>query len=85
MTDTSIYGLVNKFAQAARDQIAETSGYDTLATYSNYARGDEDPTAWYSARKLQRLSVVKREWDPKQLFSWSRPVPTQWNSEMDEL
>jgi hypothetical protein len=85
MTDTSIYGLVDKFAQSARSQITNTSGYESLATYSNYARGDEAPTSWYSARKLQRLSAVKRRWDPKQLFSWSRPVPLQWSSEIEEL
>lgn len=85
MTDTGIYDLVEKFAQSARAQLAETSGYETLATYSNYARGDEDPTAWFSARKLPRLSALKKEWDPEQLFSWSRPIPLDWDAKMGEL
>ena len=75
MTDTSIYGVVDEFQRSLRDRLAEASGYDKLATYSNYARGTEDPTAWYSQWKLPKLSALKKEWDPKELFSYNKPIP----------
>lgn len=75
MTDTSIYGVVDDFERSLRDRLAKTSGYASLAVYSNYARGTESPTAWYSSWKLPRLSALKRQWDPKELFSFSKPVP----------
>ena len=75
MTDTSIYGVVDKFEQSLRDQLAKTSGYDRLATYSNFARGTEGATAWYSQWKLPKLSALKKKWDPKELFSYNKPIP----------
>jgi len=77
-TDSSYDDDVNKFTKSARDQFAKSSGYDQLATYVNYAHGDEGPEAWYSTRKLARLSALKRQWDPKGLFSFSNPVPKNW-------
>jgi fumiquinazoline A oxidase len=71
---------VNEFATSARAQFAKASGYGQLATYVNFAHGDEGPEAWYSARKLKKLSALKRQWDPKGLFSYSNPVPTTWDS-----
>ena len=77
-TDQGLDDAVNAFAKRARDEFARTSGFEALTTYSNYAHGDEGPEAWYSARKLPRLSALKRKWDPDELFSWNYPVPLQW-------
>ena len=80
MSDTSIYSIVDNFERSLRDQIANTSGYPSLATYSNYARGDEGPAAWYSSRNLPKLSALKREWDPKGLFRFGKPIPNTFPS-----
>ncbi|KAK4697082.1 hypothetical protein P7C71_g938, partial [Lecanoromycetidae sp. Uapishka_2] len=77
-TDKGLDDAANAFMRPARDSFAKTSGFGTLATYSNYAHGDEGPEAWYSARKLPQLSALKRKWDPDRLFSWNSPVPVQW-------
>ena len=82
-TDQSLDDAVNKFISPARDAFAKTSGFEHLATYSNYARGDEGPEAWYGEDKLPELSRLKRKWDPKGVFSWNNPVPMQWPGEED--
>ncbi|CAI7678275.1 unnamed protein product [Penicillium pancosmium] len=80
--DSSLDDAVNKFATLSRQDFAKTSGFDQLAVYSNYARGDEGPIAWYGDRKLPKLSALKRKWDPEQRFSVSNPVPLQWKTEL---
>ncbi|KAK9860742.1 hypothetical protein MYU51_005963 [Penicillium brevicompactum] len=75
MTDTSIYDIVDEFEQRLRNQIANVSGYPSLATYTGYARGNEGAVAWYSSRNLARLSALKRKWDPNQLFGFKKPIP----------
>jgi hypothetical protein len=67
--------VVDTFSQAARAQLQETSGYPTLATYVNFAHGDEGPVAWHGARKLGKLMNLKQKWDPKQVFSYYNAVP----------
>lgn len=76
MTDTSIYEAVNYFERSVRDRLAAVSGYPSLATYSNFARGTEGPESWYSAAKLPRLAALKAQWDPKGLFNFNKPIPT---------
>lgn len=66
---------VNAFWAPARTKFAETSGYDRLVVYPNYARGDEGPEAWYGAVNLPRLIALKRQFDPSELFSVNNPVP----------
>lgn len=83
-TDPGNDDAINDFVTSARARFEETSGFDTLATYVNFAHGDEGPTAWYSARKLQKLSALKRQWDPKGLFSWHNPVPMRWDLDISE-
>lgn len=61
--------------QQSRQNFAATSGYDSLSTYVNYAHGDEGPAAWYSTRKLTKLMSLKKQWDPKNLFSWYNAIP----------
>lgn len=73
--DSSLDDAVNEFAASARQEFAKTSGFGGLAAYSNYARGDEGPAAWYGERKLPRLSALKRKWDPYQRFSVNNRVP----------
>lgn len=77
MTDTSLYAVVDKFERSVRDRLAVTSGYPHLATYTNFARGTEGPVAWYSVRKLPALAALKEKWDPKGLFGFNKPIPTQ--------
>ncbi|KAL4926725.1 FAD-binding oxidoreductase [Aspergillus undulatus] len=80
--DSSLDDAVNEFATLGRQEFAKTSGFDQLAVYSNYARGDEGPIAWYGERKLPMLSALKRKWDPEQRFSVNNPVPLHWRSEL---
>ncbi|KAI1412487.1 hypothetical protein F5Y13DRAFT_179995 [Hypoxylon sp. FL1857] len=68
---------VNNLMQAARAQFQATSGFEHLSVYINFAHGDEGVDAWYTPRKLQNLTRLKREWDPNQLFSWYFPIPLE--------
>lgn len=78
-TDSSIDDKVDKFVTAARGEFVKTSGFDSLAVYSNYAHGDESPKAWYGERKLRKLAAIKKAWDEHELFSSHLPVPLEWN------
>jgi len=69
---------VDTFWKASMAKFQKTSGYDNLTIYVNYAHGDEGPEVWYGAQKLERLSRLKREWDPDQVFSWYQPIPLHW-------
>ncbi|EAU36707.1 predicted protein [Aspergillus terreus NIH2624] len=80
--DSALDDAVNEFATLGRQEFVETSGFDQLAVYSNYARGDEGPVAWYGERKLPKLSALKRKWDPEQRFSVNNPVPLHWRTEL---
>ena len=70
--------IVDSFVVKARKTFQPTSGYDNLTMYINYGHGDEGPGVWYSPQKLGRLTRLKREWDPNQLFSWNNPLPLHW-------
>ena len=77
-TDPTIDDAVDELAASGRTEIARNAGFDTFSVYSNYARGDEGPEAWYSPEKLSRLAELKRRWDPEELFSVHNPVPLHW-------
>ncbi|KAL9639040.1 MAG: hypothetical protein Q9164_001175 [Protoblastenia rupestris] len=70
--------LVDSFLVDARNKFTKTSGYDNLTMYINYGHGDEGPGVLYSPRKLDRLTRLKREWDPDQQFSFNNPLPLRW-------
>ncbi|KAL8991190.1 MAG: hypothetical protein Q9177_000338 [Variospora cf. flavescens] len=69
---------VDSFLVDARKKFTVTSGYDNLTMYNNYGHGDESAATLYSSRKLRRLIRLKREWDPKQQFSFNNPLPLHW-------
>jgi len=73
MTDATIYDAVDKFESSLRSRLVRTGGYSRLATYTGYAKGTENPSAWYGS-SLPKLSALKLKWDPKGLFSHSKPI-----------
>ncbi|KAL4745582.1 hypothetical protein BDW72DRAFT_211212 [Aspergillus terricola var. indicus] len=75
LTDSSLLEPLYEFTQAARAELQETSGFDGLSVYVNFAHGDEGVDAWYTPRKMDNLTRLKRKWDPLELFSWNCPVP----------
>jgi FAD/FMN-containing dehydrogenase len=66
------------FFKEIRSQLAASSGYDDLAVYINYAQGDETLEQIYGENKLPRLSALKREYDPKNVFRFNNPIPQQY-------
>ncbi|KAE8146574.1 hypothetical protein BDV25DRAFT_162207 [Aspergillus avenaceus] len=76
--DTSMNSVVYDFLVESRDHFTKTSGYDSLTLYNNYAHGDEGPEVLYTAKKLPRLSQLKRKWDPNERFSFYNPVPLNY-------
>ncbi|CAG7973254.1 unnamed protein product [Penicillium olsonii] len=75
MNDSSIHEIANDFQQSLRSRIAGSSGYDYLATYAGYARGNEGAGSWYSSRNLAALSSLKRIWDPNLVFAYNKAIP----------
>lgn len=59
-----------------RQILWEGSGESTLATYVNYAYGDETPLAWYGSEnwRQERLRALKTEFDPEGKFSFYAPI-----------
>ena len=76
--DPTLDGTVDTFMRAARTKFHKTGGFQDLSVHVNFAHGDEGPEVWYQARKLAKLTKLKREWDPDQIFSWFNPVPLHW-------
>ncbi|GLA17557.1 hypothetical protein AnigIFM62618_004699 [Aspergillus niger] len=74
-TDPYLEDPVNAFLKQSRRHFQQSSGFDNLAVYVNYAHGDEGPDVWYTAEKLENLTRLKQKWDPEERFSWSNPVP----------
>jgi len=64
--------------QQSRAAFQKTSGFDHLSVYVNFAHGDEGVDVWYTPRKMNNLTSLKRTWDPHQLFSWYDPVPLHY-------
>ncbi|TRX92610.1 hypothetical protein FHL15_006537 [Xylaria flabelliformis] len=67
--------IATKYGKKWRDQFAATSGYPQLAAYINSAHGDESLQSIYGANKLQRLSALKKIWDPSNVFRFNNPIP----------
>jgi hypothetical protein len=74
-TNNRFDDAVNAFLQSSRAKFQETSGFEDLSVYTNYAHGDEGPAVWYSAKNLERLVGLKNRWDSNWLFSWYNPIP----------
>lgn len=72
--NATLDSTVSSFCTTQRTRFQATSGFEELSVYVNYAHGDEGANAWYSQRKMAKLSSLKQTWDPKQLFSWYNPV-----------
>ncbi|KFA60106.1 hypothetical protein S40285_09442 [Stachybotrys chlorohalonatus IBT 40285] len=68
----------NAAAYAIRADFAETSGYDGLASYTNFAHGDETIEEIYGVRKLPQLAAIKATWDPDNVFKFHFPLPTSY-------
>ena len=65
-------------AHKVRDALVETSGYDGLAVYVNYANGDEKLEHIYGAEKLPRLAKLKKKYDPSNVFRYGHALPTSY-------
>ncbi|RAH42315.1 FAD-binding oxidoreductase [Aspergillus brunneoviolaceus CBS 621.78] len=78
-SDSSVEAPSIAMAQKVRDTLIETSGYDDLAVYVNYANGDEALEEMYGARKLPRLAELKKKYDPSNVFRYSNPLPTAYS------
>jgi fumiquinazoline A oxidase len=76
--DTTKDTIVDDLWKSIRHNISKSDGFEALSVYVNFAHGDEPTTAWYSERKLEKLSKLKRTWDPKEVFSFYNPIPLTW-------
>ncbi|KAJ5951539.1 FAD-binding type 2 [Penicillium vulpinum] len=74
-TDSSIADKVDEFALSAVETFHATSGFDDMRIYVSYAHGTEGLDALYGAEKLPRLLKLKKQWDPKGLFSYNNGLP----------
>ncbi|KAL4968647.1 FAD-binding oxidoreductase [Aspergillus stella-maris] len=70
--------LSSAMGQQVRRTLAAASGYDDLAVYVNYARGDETLEQRYGERKLPRLAELKRRYDPSNVFRYHHALPTAY-------
>lgn len=59
-----------------RDILFKASGEEEMRVYVNYAYGDENAKEWYGAEawRQQRLSALKKKYDPQRKFSFFAPV-----------
>ncbi|KAI9665342.1 MAG: hypothetical protein M1831_001779 [Alyxoria varia] len=73
--DPSLETYFNQKGRDFRAAVHETSGFDRLQVYANYAHGDEGAATWYGPENLGPLRNLKRRWDPKQRFSFFNPIP----------
>ncbi|KAM7188985.1 hypothetical protein V8F33_010319 [Rhypophila sp. PSN 637] len=74
--DSTTESAAGKLGRDLRSSFAIQSGYPGgLAVYSNYAKGDEPFESIYGREKLPRLARLKRTWDPKNVFSFTHPLP----------
>ena len=69
----------DKVARGLRESWVESSGYDNITIYINYAHGDEELEQKYGADKLPRLASLKKTWDPTNVFAFNNALPTEWN------
>ncbi|KAI1083648.1 Glucooligosaccharide oxidase [Whalleya microplaca] len=62
-------------AEAVRSDFVKTSGYDGLAVYVSYGHGDETLEQLFGSN-LPRLTQLKNEWDPDNVFRFYHALPT---------
>ena len=78
-SDRSVADAADAWAMQWRDHFGqpEVSGYDKLVIYQNYAHGDEPLSALYGHElwRHERLSALKRKYDPHGLFDGYHAVP----------
>lgn len=78
-TDDSVAEDADAWALRWRDHFAQpqVSGYGRMVIYQNYAHDDEPPSALYGYERWrhERLSALKRKYDPKGLFNGYHAVP----------
>ncbi|KFA51925.1 hypothetical protein S40293_07063 [Stachybotrys chartarum IBT 40293] len=68
----------NAIASVIRDDFAATGGFDGLASYAVFGRGDETLEQIYTPRKLPQLAALKATWDPENVFKFHYPIPTTY-------
>ncbi|KAL2821205.1 FAD-dependent oxidase [Aspergillus granulosus] len=66
---------VTNFAEHWVLEFSKTGGFNESRVYVSYARGNECLETKYGTRKLPRLLKLKKEWDPKGLFSFNNGLP----------
>ncbi|CAH0003352.1 unnamed protein product [Clonostachys byssicola] len=69
--DSNTESAARSLGPELRNDLAATSGYDSLTVFVNYARGDEPLESVYGADKLPRLVDLKRTWDPDNVFRYN--------------
>ncbi|RYP91134.1 hypothetical protein DL770_002742 [Monosporascus sp. CRB-9-2] len=78
-TDDTVADVADDFAHGWRDVLAqpENSGYDRLVVYQNYGHDDEPLSALYGYDEWrhERLSSLKRSYDPKGHFNGYHAIP----------
>ncbi|KAK9777219.1 putative FAD-binding PCMH-type domain-containing protein [Seiridium cardinale] len=79
--DGSVANAASSWGKGARDLLAkpEVSGYDKLYAYVNYANKDEPLAALYGygKKRQQRLTSLKKKYDPHGFFNAYRPLPLE--------
>lgn len=79
--DDAVADPANAWGSGARNLLArpEVSGYDRLYAYVNYANNDEPLAALYGYEEWrhERLTGLKRKYDPHGNFNAYRPVPLE--------
>ncbi|KAL8652658.1 MAG: hypothetical protein Q9210_002552 [Variospora velana] len=88
--DQSVTEVADSWARGWRDRLSSTevSGYDRMIIYQNYGHGDEPITALYGYERWrhERLTALKREFDPRGQFNGYHAVPATlegWNRTVD--
>lgn len=76
--NNSTVTIGDKLARELRQSWVDSSGYDNITIYINYAHGDEELPQKYGSNKLPRLSSLKKKWDPNNVFGFNNALPTEW-------
>lgn len=66
--------IIHAFGKEFREKLLQISGREHLTIYTNFAKGDEGPAAWYPGESLQRLVRLKKTYDPDALFSFYNAI-----------
>ncbi|KAI3328353.1 hypothetical protein F4824DRAFT_493233 [Ustulina deusta] len=77
--DDAVAEVSDDFGRTWRDVLfrPEVSGYERPVVYQNYAHGDEPLAAVYGYEtwRQEKLTALKREFDPLQVFSGYHAIP----------